>query len=84
MDHTENPLIRLQDLAGFLEGDNFDDNLQRLTKTLLVAAVLNAENCSLMSLMMATSIAHECGSARPFRSFACGRLQRIGPAPARE
>jgi len=48
MDHTENPLIRLQDLAGFLEGDNFDDNMQRLTET--SAAVLNAENCSLMLL----------------------------------
>lgn len=48
MDHTENPLIRLQDLANFLEGENFDDNMQRLAAT--AANVLNAENCSLMLL----------------------------------
>ena len=48
MDHTENPLIRLQDLASFLEGESFDDNMQRLAAT--AASVLNAENCSLMLL----------------------------------
>jgi GAF domain-containing protein len=44
----ENPLIRLQDLASFLEKGSFDDNMRQLAA--MAAKVLNAENCSLMLL----------------------------------
>lgn len=46
--NTENPLIKLQDLASFLEEGSFDDNMQQLAA--MAAKILNAENCSLMLL----------------------------------
>jgi len=48
MGDMENPLIKLQDLASFLEEGSFDDNMQQLAA--IAAKVLNAENCSLMLL----------------------------------
>lgn len=48
MSDIENPLIKLQDLAGFLEKGSFDDNMQQLVA--MAAKILNAENCSLMLL----------------------------------
>ncbi len=44
----ENPLIKLQDLASFLEEGSFDENMQQLAA--MAAKILNAENCSLMLL----------------------------------
>jgi len=48
MGDMENPLIKLQDLASFLEEGSFDDNMQQLAA--IAAKILNAENCSLMLL----------------------------------
>lgn len=48
MGDMENPLIKLQDLASFLEKGSFDDNMQQLAA--MAAKILNAENCSLMLL----------------------------------
>jgi GAF domain-containing protein len=48
MGDMENPLIKLQDLACFLEQGSFDDNMQQLAA--MAAKILNAENCSLMLL----------------------------------
>ena len=48
MGDMENPLIKLQDLACFLEKGSFDDNMQQLAA--MAAKILNAENCSLMLL----------------------------------
>ncbi|MEN6587131.1 MAG: GAF domain-containing protein [Sulfuricella sp.] len=48
MGDIENPLIKLQDLACFLEKGSFDDNMQQLAE--MAAKILNAENCSLMLL----------------------------------
>lgn len=48
MGDLENPLIKLQDLARFLEKGSFDDNMQQLVAR--AAKILNAENCSLMLL----------------------------------
>lgn len=48
MDDMENPLIKLQDLASFLEEGSFDDNMQQLAA--MAAKILNVENCSIMLL----------------------------------
>ena len=48
MGTTENLLIKLQDLSGFLEAGSLDDTLQQLTS--LTAKILSAENCSIMLL----------------------------------
>ena len=48
MSDIDNPLIKLQDLASFLEKGSFDDNMQQLVAK--AAKILNAENCSLMLL----------------------------------
>lgn len=48
MGDMENPLLKLQDLASFLEEGSFDDNMQQLAA--MSAKILNAENCSLMLL----------------------------------
>lgn len=48
MGDMENPLIKLQDLACFLEKGSFDENMQQLVA--MAAKILNAENCSLMLL----------------------------------
>lgn len=48
MGEAENPLIKLQDLAGFLEAGSFDDNMKQLAA--MAAKILNAENSSLMLL----------------------------------
>ncbi|PWB57016.1 MAG: GAF domain-containing protein [Nitrosomonadales bacterium] len=48
MGDMENPLIKLQDLASFLEKGSFDDNMRQLAE--MAAKILNAENCSLMLL----------------------------------
>ncbi|MFN3398230.1 MAG: GAF domain-containing protein [Sulfurimicrobium sp.] len=48
MGDMENPLIKLQDLASFLEKGSFDDNMRQLAA--MAARILNAENCSLMLL----------------------------------
>ena len=69
MAHAENSLIKLQDLAGFLEEGDFDDNMQRLAA--MSASVLNAENCSLMLL--------SDGEPESPRMRVCGSF---GPLPA--
>lgn len=69
MAHAEDSLIKLQDLAGFLEEGAFDDNMQRLAA--LTASVLNAENCSLMLL--------SDGELESPRLRVCGSF---GPLPA--
>ncbi|MDO9190355.1 MAG: GAF domain-containing protein [Sulfurimicrobium sp.] len=48
MGDMENPLMKLQDLACFLEQGSFDDNMRQLAA--MAAKILNAENCSLMLL----------------------------------
>lgn len=48
MGDIENPLIKLQDMACFMEKGSFDENMQQLVA--MAAKILNAENCSLMLL----------------------------------
>ena len=69
MAYAENSLIKLQDLASFLEEGDFDDNMQRLAA--MSASVLNAENCSLMLL--------SDGEPESPRMRVCGSF---GPLPA--
>ena len=48
MSDVETPLIKLQDLSGFLETGNLNDNLAQLAE--MTAKILSAINCSIMLL----------------------------------
>ncbi|WP_374681263.1 GAF domain-containing protein [Accumulibacter sp.] len=74
MSDRENSLIKLQDLASFLDAGSFDDNMQQLAA--IAARVLNAENCSLMLL---TETEDEAGEMNDLCLRVCGSC---GPLPA--
>jgi len=74
MSDRENSLIKLQDLASFLDAGSFDDNMQQLAA--IAARVLNSENCSLMLL---TETEDEAGEMNDLCLRVCGSC---GPLPA--
>ena len=79
MGDRENSLIKLQDLASFLEEGSFDDNMQRLAA--VSAGVLNAENCSLMLLTEDEGeelCMRVCGSCGPLPAAAHKEAARSG------
>jgi L-methionine (R)-S-oxide reductase len=84
MGDRENPLIKLQDLASFLDEGSFDDNMQQLAAK--AARVLNAENCSLMLLTESGDDAEQgddmclrvCGSCGPLPAAAYKESARTG------